>query len=619
MGGGDTGEVDEDERDRREMDEIRRRIEERKLSKEKKVVRTEVTEATKSAKSAAVSTSTKESRKEGRKDKDKACNIEEKISAGRRGSKKPAAPRAISSAADAAQREEAISWALGTVSETSVVKFGGGEKGVMRPKVQHGTSGRCIDIAGELAIQDFIASQSPPVEETVSSTVRMGRALVYGALGMRTDDPKYFETAVKMPECTVVLQSTRRKAKAPVSAPPPNSIESDRDLNESGDLHLSQSAADVGVFVELPGAIVESVNVGGHDSKIGENLNAVGTTDTSRTTAVASALEGLPPKESQQGVSQSQQGVKESQQGVKESQQGVKESQPDAAKAHDDPKKGEVTVVGTKEICVAERCRMLTEIEKSKLLRDELIRQDPSLATVTSFMSTVCSGPTLKNTGKDRVDDKIKATNPKGATTPGQSQPRADAKYVERQRLTRITAAKSLLEEELQKTRPSLESITAFRAAAYGEDKAPEPVTVEKDLAAVIETTVLTSGMSTQLAESRIGETSESGNSAKVMMAVVESGGAPATEVPMEANVATEIVVSDDAAMSVGDSDEEEESDGFSRSVAVAVARSQSQAVAVARGRPMNRLNARSLRRSGKNSRGWCRVVRPVAAYTFRR
>jgi len=60
------------------------------------------------------------------------------------------------------------------------------------------------EICDALAVQDFIASQYSPIEETVSSTVRMGRALVSGAFGMRTDDPKYFETAVKMPECTVV-------------------------------------------------------------------------------------------------------------------------------------------------------------------------------------------------------------------------------------------------------------------------------------------------------------------------------------------------------------------------------------------------------------------------------
>jgi len=114
-----------------------------------------------------------------------------------------------------------------------------------------------VDTAESLAVQDFVARQYPPAERNVSSTMRMGRSLVSGALGMRLDDPKYFEATVKLPECTVILQSTRRKAKIPVSAPPPNSIESERDLSESGDLQLSQSATDIGVFVELPGAGVD--------------------------------------------------------------------------------------------------------------------------------------------------------------------------------------------------------------------------------------------------------------------------------------------------------------------------------------------------------------------------
>jgi len=54
-----------------------------------------------------------------------------------------------------------------------------------------------------------------------------------------------------------VLQSTRKKAKAPVSAAPPNSIDSEVDVNESGDVTLSQSATDVGVCIELPEGAVE--------------------------------------------------------------------------------------------------------------------------------------------------------------------------------------------------------------------------------------------------------------------------------------------------------------------------------------------------------------------------
>jgi len=36
--------------------------------------------------------------------------------------------------------------------------------------------------------------------------------------------------------------------------------------------------------------------------------------------------------------------------------------------------------------------RLMEEIEKSKLLREELIRQDLSLASASSFLSVVCGG-----------------------------------------------------------------------------------------------------------------------------------------------------------------------------------------------------------------------------------
>jgi len=136
-------------------------------------------------------------------------------------------------------------------------------------------------------------------------------------------------------------------------------------MNELGDLQLSLSASDVGVFVELPGAVVESVKSEAIGPKVSEEPADDVTTDPAEAPDVVSAQEELP--------------LKESQPSAKESLQSIKESQPNAAKVHDDPKEGEVTVVGTKEVCVAERRRILTEIEKSKLLRDEMMRQDPLL------------------------------------------------------------------------------------------------------------------------------------------------------------------------------------------------------------------------------------------------
>jgi len=46
----------------------------------------------------------------------------------------------------------------------------------------------------------------------------------------------------------------------------------------------------------------------------------------------------------------------------------------------------------------------------------------------------------------------------------------AEAKYNDRQRIIRVTAAKSLLKEELSKVNPCLPSVAAFRKAAYGDE-----------------------------------------------------------------------------------------------------------------------------------------------------
>jgi len=48
-----------------------------------------------------------------------------------------------------------------------------------------------------------------------------------------------------------VIRCSKKKAKAPVFAPPPNSIDSEMDMNDSADVQLSQSATDVGVQIEL--------------------------------------------------------------------------------------------------------------------------------------------------------------------------------------------------------------------------------------------------------------------------------------------------------------------------------------------------------------------------------
>jgi len=256
-GGGDHCEGDEEERDRRMLEEIKRRMDNRKASKEQGTGRT----AAKDLK-ARTSGAAPLQEKESRKSIEEAKKSGAKAVVSRHESKKTSSAHTSSKAAVAAQRKEAIQWASSAASETAIVKNGATEKESTRSKVipKELSDKACtatLDEEDSLAVQDFVASQFPPVEEVVSSTVRLGRALVSGALEMRTDDPIFFETAVKLPECVVVLQSSRKKAKMPVSAAPPNSIDSEVDGNESGDVVLFQSATDVGVCIELPEGAVE--------------------------------------------------------------------------------------------------------------------------------------------------------------------------------------------------------------------------------------------------------------------------------------------------------------------------------------------------------------------------
>jgi len=239
------------------MEEIRLRMENRKVSKAIEIERRDV-----KSKSTPVSGAASSSAKEVHTTTH-ASKLEEKLPGSRKGAKKTAVPRTTTSEAGTSQREEARRWAeSGTASETSIVR--GGVEGEMTTKtgiimeaLTVETSMVDTELADSLYVQEYVASQYPSVEEVKYSTVRLGRALVSGALGMSTDDPKLFETAIRLPECSVVIHSTKRKAKAPVSAP--NSIDSEMDINESTDVQLSQSVTDVGVQIEKLGLGVEAM------------------------------------------------------------------------------------------------------------------------------------------------------------------------------------------------------------------------------------------------------------------------------------------------------------------------------------------------------------------------
>jgi len=129
-----------------------------------------------------------------------------------------------------------------------------------------------------LDTQDYIASQYPTVDEGVSSTVRLGRSLVSGAMGRRTDDPKMFEIAVELMNCSVSLRTMKEKAKIAVSKPPPNSIDSEVEEDEVCDARLSQSTTDTGVHIELPEGNAEIDDQGVRGTVDNDSSTGAGTT-----------------------------------------------------------------------------------------------------------------------------------------------------------------------------------------------------------------------------------------------------------------------------------------------------------------------------------------------------
>jgi len=106
---------------------------------------------------------------------------------------------------DAAKRDAARRWAASDKSDTELVTQSTGSKSSSRQKGSKKVSDKVpeaiVEDAQSLELQNFIASQNPPIDEGVSSTVRLGRALVSGALGRRNDDPKLFGTEINIVEC----------------------------------------------------------------------------------------------------------------------------------------------------------------------------------------------------------------------------------------------------------------------------------------------------------------------------------------------------------------------------------------------------------------------------------
>jgi len=138
--------------------------------------------------------------------------------------------------------------------------------------------------------------------------------------------------------------------------------------------------------------------------------------------------------------------------------------------------------VTPRSVVLADFNLMMEEINVASLLREELIWTEPQLASAYSFMNIVSGGdPTnarrpfvaterFPHTAIGDVGVAVGVDAAANVMTEMPSGPSLrDVRIAGRQRLTRITAAKSLLKEELRKKNPSVTSIAIFRREVYGE------------------------------------------------------------------------------------------------------------------------------------------------------
>jgi len=290
--------------------------------------------------------------------------------------------------ADDGQREAARQWAQEGTMTTSDVTQSTVDRGSTRSmalgkKVNNKQQSVQTEDKRNLDAQEYIASQYPQVEEGVSSTVRLGRSFVSGAMGRQNDDPKMFETAVELVDCSVPSRTMDEKARIPVSNPSPNSIDSEVEEDEASDARLSQSTTDTGVHIELP--------------------------------------EGNAKTEKQR--------VDESSRKDASLCAGDATGEPVAPGSVATPVLSEV-VGARRSVVLAEYNRMIDEIDASALMQEELRRTDPTLASVSSFLSVVAGGIKRKRSVKEAGD--VPATGVEDKTTSKKivEMPPLSAKYL---------------------------------------------------------------------------------------------------------------------------------------------------------------------------------------------
>jgi len=343
-------EMDEDERDRRNLEDIQRRMEARKLARD-----------VESAKSLPDSHATTEAVTTIGTTIGK--NVVEKTTTSRRNKTKVGCVADKPASSDVGQRAAARQWAEGDTSNETSSTRSRDEKGLRRPRttpqeINDKPVDPTIKDQENLYAQEFIALQYSAAKEGVSSTERLGLSFVSGAMGRRTDDPKMFETSVELIDCSAPFRTTKEKAQVEVSNPPPNSIDSEVEEDESRGVHLSQSTTDMGVQIELPegNAEIGDQEVGGTiDKGLSKGVGIAGESSTT------SGSMGTPSRLCHEGGSMTE----------------VKKATP-------------------RSVILSEYNKLIEEIDASALMQEELRRTEPNLASASSFLNIVCGGTKRK-------------------------------------------------------------------------------------------------------------------------------------------------------------------------------------------------------------------------------
>jgi len=269
----------------------------------------------------------------------------------------------------------------------------------------------------------------------------------------------------------------------------------------------------------------------------------------------------------------------------------------------------ECKIVKKGELTTLESHRILEEIENSKVLREELRKQDLSLASASSFLSMVCGG-TSKGKGSQKMGElQGKSPGSKGGVIADLTKEQLEAKYLKKQRVIKIMAAKSLVEEELAMAEPSWASVVASRAVAGdGEEPGSGKVVGTHSVA-----------KEGQVAQS---DTPTTVNTLMTHAPVACTTSTSQSRAVIELQVEASLIISDDAPMSIGDSEEEgsesDGSDGFSQSGS-GISRGDSNVSRGSRKRPADESPEHELGETSRRefpglitrSEGGCRIYVP--------